>query len=399
LISLEQRIRPAPTARPWLRELLGAWLLIAVTLVMLASWGVDEQRHLKDVVGEMYSFYLMLAVAFTVALRQGAVDLSIWATAALGGVIAAATGHAGGGPGIAFLASGLVGCCVGALNGLVVTKGRVPSLVVTFISGLAVAWALRAAFETDVYRAPDGMFSTWLAMIPAGFRDASWPWSGRPPFVLRIVLVIVIYTAVNVAALAIYVAGPVFAGRSRKHRQALLLCGSLAASGALAGLAGAVWLAERGSTPVPSRVLGDLRVPAAALLAGACLFAGRGRALLALVALGPATLAATVWRVEVAHLSVGPFHLQVVLLLGMTIVAQLAITHVANARRDRIAFAAMPTGLTFHGIVVFAIAAMADGLAFRRICQVGGLAVWLVGAALLVISYRLAAKSSATCPE
>ena len=393
MTSLEQRIRPTKTARPWLRELLGAGMLVAVTSIMLASWGVDEQRHLKDVVGEMYSFSLLLAAGFAVALRQGAVDLSIWSAAALGGAVAAGAGHAGGCPGAAFIAAGLAGAFVGAINGLVVVRFRIPSIVVTPLVGLIVAWALRCAFEGNVYSAPEGMFSGWLAMVPLGQQGTSWPWAGRPPFVLRIGLVVIIYTSVIASACVVYVAGSAAARKADRRKQSLLLAASLAASGAIASLAGAVWLAERGSTPVPSRLLGDLRPLVAAVLAGACLFAGRGRSMLVFVALGPATLATTIWRAEIAHLLAGGSRFEMLGFLGMIVCAHLAFAHIADIRRGKMSFAVAAAGMTFFGVVALSTAGMAKELGFRAICQVGGGTIWLVGAALLTTSYNLSRKS------
>ena len=69
--------------------------------------------------------------------------------------------------------------------------------------------------------------------------------------------------------------------------------------------------------------------------------------MLSVVALGPAMLAATVWRVEVIHLPAGGYHLQMVLLVGMTIVTQLAATHLSSVKRGKMAFAALPAFLTF----------------------------------------------------
>lgn len=367
---------------------MGAALIIALTAVLLAGWRVDERRHFTEVVGQMYSFTLVGALAFSLALRSGAIDLSVWATAALGGAAAVLVARTGAGAGATFAAAGAAGLIVGAIHGLLVARLRLPSLVVTLVTGAIIVWALRWAFDGRQIAAPAESFAAWLARLPTQAPGRAWlPWTGRPPVVLRMLLVAAIYLAV-LAGLAVVdlIQAMVMRGRNKHHPRAGLFA-SLCASGLLAGLAGGVWLAEHGWSPVPTKVIGDLRICAAAILAGAALFAGQARTPLVVLALPATALAATIWRMEVAHLPAGGHYLQVVLLIGMTIVTHLTILELIQTRgRGRaIVPAAAAAALTAGGIIVFAAAGGREMLWSRRLCHLAGLSAWMAGAITLIL--------------
>ena len=104
----ENRLRPKIVASPWRRDLLALAVLVVLAGTLLPGWvarigplySADPHaqdtaqvgniaQYLSDIPGQMASFYLPLAMGFALALRCGAVDLSIWAVAGAGGVLAA----------------------------------------------------------------------------------------------------------------------------------------------------------------------------------------------------------------------------------------------------------------------------------------------------------------------
>lgn len=384
MTSLEQKIRPGPSDHPWLRELLGASLLIVLTAVLLAGWGSDEQRHFKDVVAQMYSFRLLPALGFALALRCGAIDLSVWSVTALGGVAAAVAARSGLAPAAVLLAGMTAGLLMGALHAALTAGLRAPSPAVTLVSGVAVFLALSLSFQGPAVAAPEGVFSRWIELVPAGLPGGPLPWSNRPPFVLSMALVSLACLAVGAVVLA-----GALVGYPGPRRQRWTLAASLCASGALAGLAGAIWLAEHGSAPIPVRPIEDLRIPAAALLSGAVLFAGSGRTLLVVLAIAPALLAATIWQAQVAHLAAMGVQLQTAVLIGMTIVAHLAIIHADRAWRSGAVLSAVAVAATLGAMVVLAFAAMSTDPAGRLFRQATGLAGCLAGAVVLLIAKGL----------
>jgi len=298
LLWLEDRLRPA-AAPSWKRDSLGVGLLLVVFIAMVSSWGgnlgsptpaqppqtvqhidAGQVQYLVNVPGQMASIYLLLALGFALALRCGAVDLSIWAAAGAGGVVAASLINAGVGAAWSFAASCGAGLALGAFNGAMVGLLRLPSVLVTPVAGAGVLWLMQSSVD------PKG-----VAVSAEAFRGlAILPY---PPMLAgRMLVVAGAYSLVMVVMVILDTA----AGRGVRLGRRTELFAALAASGALSGLAGACWLIDCNQAPFPSAVIGDLRAPAAAVLAGAIYFSGRSRTLLTGIALPPALLAATIWR-------------------------------------------------------------------------------------------------------
>ncbi|MCK4276948.1 MAG: hypothetical protein KAX78_10570, partial [Phycisphaerae bacterium] len=101
----EDRLRPGSTRNPLLRDLLGVGLLIALGAILLPVWGIGPdalrgiwgeqgQRDLfneamRGASDQMASIYLLMSLGFLLALRCGAIDLSVWVVAGLGGLVTA----------------------------------------------------------------------------------------------------------------------------------------------------------------------------------------------------------------------------------------------------------------------------------------------------------------------
>jgi len=367
-------------------------LLIALCAVLLPGWATTGQTHFRDVVAEMYNFRLLPALGFALALRFGAIDLSVWSLTALGGVLAAVAGQHGLGPGASLLVGTTAGLSVGMLHALATVVLRVPSFVITLATGVAIFFGLNWTFAGPVVSPPEGLFSSWGQLVPVGPAGTIGPWSGRPPFVLGVALVLLAYGAAMIFILVV----SLISGETHKplgtKKQAIALAACLCGSGALSGLAGGIWLAVHGSAPIPVRPIGDLRIPAAAILAGATLFAGPGRTALVALTIAPALLVSTVWRVQVAHLPGMGFQLQMVLLIGMTIVAYLAVVHADRAGRAgrwRTVLSGCAVALTFAGIIILAMAAEPVSLPARMAFQAGGVTTWLAGAVMLLFALVL----------
>ncbi len=103
--SLEERIRPPVTPDPRPRDVAGALLVIFLTMILIRTRPINPERYFTDVVGQMFSFYLLPALGFSLVLRHGGIDLSVWAIGALGGVLGVEVFQAGGGSGAALTAA------------------------------------------------------------------------------------------------------------------------------------------------------------------------------------------------------------------------------------------------------------------------------------------------------
>ncbi|MHC4983703.1 MAG: ABC transporter permease subunit, partial [Planctomycetota bacterium] len=135
MVSLEEKLTPPHVEQPWARDTLGLGLLIALAAVFYPFWQVSPWRYITDVAGQMASPHLLPALGFCLALRCGAIDLSVWASASLGGLVAGGLINAGAPPGLALAAACAAGLAPGAINAALVSFARLPSPIVT----LAVA--------------------------------------------------------------------------------------------------------------------------------------------------------------------------------------------------------------------------------------------------------------------
>ncbi len=384
--TLEERIRPAAHGDPRVRDAFGAVLIIAVTAILVHSQRVSENRYFADVVGQMFSFYLLPTMAFALALRQGAIDLSVWAVASLGGVVAALALRAGWSPAPAFVAASLTGGAIGVAQGIAVGRLRWPSAIVTALVAAAIILCLRSIFSVRELAVPAGAFDTWLEQIPIIRTRSGGSILISRPLYIRVLAVLVVFVA-TMFVVSIFARRAGRSGRkdSPTMRSAAMVA-SLGASGLLAGLGGAIWLIDQGTAPIPLWIVGDLRIIPAALLGGALLF-GHRRSLLMLLCLPATVLAATLWRTNVIDLSFYGHSLQMLLLAAMVVTAHLAIANYAmpRANRPKLASGAMVNAVV--GLVAFTVSAALSVELLRTITQLAGLATWLIAMGLLTYSY------------
>jgi ribose/xylose/arabinose/galactoside ABC-type transport system permease subunit len=375
LLSIEEKLRPGSKAPTRPRDAAAASVLLVLGVLMLPPWAVVYPRQAIDVTQPMTSAYLLLSLGMLLALREGAVDLSVWSVSALGGVVAARCICAGAAPFWAFAAAAVVGAALGALHGALVAWARIPSILVTAASALGVMYlsGLVAGLPADQRSViiPEQAFDHWGPDLP-----------GRL-LLTRMLLVAGLYCAVMVALLiADIVAWDAATGRRRAP-----LFAALSVSGFLAGCGGAVWLLDYGRAPVPTRPVGDLRVPAAVVAAGAALLAGRGRTMLSALLLAPALLLATLWRNSAGSFQREGYELQMLVLTGQVLAVHLAVlAAAARAGPGRIvaiaASAAAGAGLVFFGGAAGVrgpetktVLHLAGGV--LSLCAAGLLALWL----------------------
>jgi hypothetical protein len=207
-------------------------------------------------------------------------------------------------------------------------------------------------------------------------------WEPLPLYVTRMALVAGVFAAVMLTMLW----APNVVGHNINPANRSMLWASMTASGALAAAGGALWLLDQSRAPLPTRVVDDLTIPAAALLAGAAFIGGRGRALLACFLLPPALLAAMLWRQEVWVCEFHGYSLHLLLLIGLTISAQRAFAQ--WLRPPHATLAGLAAILTAGALIALAASAAMDNPRQDRWCHAAALAAWAAGMALLLISRR-----------
>ncbi|MCJ7544197.1 MAG: hypothetical protein MUP47_06465 [Phycisphaerae bacterium] len=386
----EDKLRPKVVASPWRRDLLAMAVLAVLAATLLPGWVADIgplfgpgggtedtarvsniAQYLANIPGQMASFYLPLAMGFALALRCGAVDLSVWAVAGAGGVVAARLMNLHLSVPVAFAAAAAAGAIFGALQGVLVARANLPSILVTALGAIG----LTLLVGTWTGRAPVAVAGDRFAAL----RNAM----PSPPILMgRMVIVAALYGA---AMLALMIADGTPRRRPRPDRRRELT-GALTASGALAALGGACWLIDHPSAPVLSWPIGDLRIASAAVLAGAALLGGRGRTVLVGLLLPVALLTATVWRQKVPLASWHGAPLGGLVLVCLVIAAQMAIDNALSWRQRGKWLAAGALAMQVAGMALLAATGTIEDLAGQRAFLLVAMGAWLAGVLALLVS-------------
>lgn len=243
-----------------------AALLALLAVVAPAFFG---PANLRDVV-IANAIVQIIAVGMTAVILTGHIDVSVGATAGVCAVIFAALAKAGLPTIVAAAVAAMCGALAGLAAGVLVTRAKLPSIVVT----LALLVILR-----DGLRWVTG--GAWVGELPAGFQ-----WFGLSQAIGQALVIVV--TAATVAAGALVLGRTAFgrslhaAGSHRESAQLLGLSpdratiGAFAALGLLTGVAAAINASRFAEVPgaiVPGL---ELKVIAAVIVGGTSIAGGRG---------------------------------------------------------------------------------------------------------------------------
>jgi ribose transport system permease protein len=222
---------------------------------------------------------LIIAVGMTFVIITAGIDLSVGSVVVFSGVIAAKVMLALGGQGWGAIGAGLVagliaGLAWGVVNGVLVTKARVPPLIVTLGTlGMALGSALLITGGIDVRGVPLELTTT----IGIG------QLSGVP----YVVIIAAVVTAIGAVTLSMTRFGRytyAIGSNAEAARRAGInvdrhLIKVYGLSGFLAGMAGMVSLARFATTTIGGHSTDNLAAIAAVVLGGTSLFGGIGTVL------------------------------------------------------------------------------------------------------------------------
>jgi len=425
---LEDKLAPPDAPANWKRDLLGMALLVGLTAILLPGWwphydvesrqsltyvtgltardvlqDIEGHRRLTDVAGQMGGAALLMAMGWLLALRRGAIDLSVWVVAGVAGTVAAAAISVGVPPLLAFVIVASLGWIIGLANGLLVALARVPSVVATFVVALVVMWVAQGCFQQRTIEVPQDAFFGWMIVASVESEPtAEDATNGEPPehveeaalplTATRIIIVLGLYAAVMFLAIG---RRGIWAGKRTD------IVWSLTVSGALAALAGACLLMDHGMASVPTRPIGDLRIPAAVVLAGSWFLVGPSRGKLAGLCMPIALLVATIWRQRAWPSGTMGYEWQLLLLAGLTVVYHLACRGVfAWPGRLSSALAKSAVACIGGGMALLAATTTTPLSGVRGPCRTIALAICAAGAGALLAGYRAARElSSTSCPH
>lgn len=261
-------------------------ILIMAAVCLFLAWRSPvflTESNLLNLIRRI-SAETVAAVGETLVILTGGIDLSVGSIAALAGVVSAKTMHDGHAPVfVGILAGAGVGFLCGAINGALVTKGRIPP----FIATLGMMLAARGA--AHLMTGGGSIFGFPQSFDLLGGREVPWlPLKQVSWFPFLVTLLIVAFFAIVLSytrfGRQVYASGgnlvsarlsgvPVDAVRFFVYA----LCGMLA------GLAGVMIVARTG-VGVPTMAEGmELDAIAACVVGGASLMGGEGGVIGALI--------------------------------------------------------------------------------------------------------------------
>jgi len=373
-LRIEDNLRPPMPADPYPRDVLAVMLLLMLASVLIPAWDMARDTLVPMVAAHMASSLLLLSMGFLLALRCGAIDLGVWVVAGVSGLVAAGLINAGWGIWSAMAAGAGVGLGIGLINGALVSLIGLPSPLVTAGVAFACIWAAGKCVAGRHLSVPEQTFDQLIT-----------DHNGVLGF--RVMAVAMVYLAAVAAVLGVDIA----AWRGVRFSRRLSLLAAMAASGLLCGLGGALGLIDDCMAPVPTRLVDDLRVPAAALLAGGLFLGRRGRELLAALCLPSSLLIATIWRQKAWVLPSPGFGLalQMLLMMGMVIGVHLALGRWLAARDGQGRLVSqLGVLLTTAGIALVAAAANFSNRLVHEGFHVFGVWLWAAGMPAVFVALR-----------
>jgi rhamnose transport system permease protein len=277
--------------------------IVLVLVLLIAVTGILEPRFLEAAslrnLALNASIFAILAAGQTLVLITRNVDLSVGSVLGLSAYFAGdlLSSHPGLPLPLVFVAGMALGAACGLFNGVLVTWGRVPALVVTLgtlymFRGLAFLWT--DGTQVNAETLPDSFLNLGTDSI-----------AGVPILVIFAVVVLVIvggWLRDYRAGRELYAIGSNPDGARlagvRSDRRVLV---AFMLAGMLAGLGGVLFTARFGTVDATAGVGYELTVVAAAVVGGVAIFGGTGSvygAALGALLLGTITSSLIVLKVE-----------------------------------------------------------------------------------------------------
>jgi rhamnose transport system permease protein len=213
---------------------------------------------------------LIVALGATLVILTGEIDISVGSVFAVCSVVAGAVAKSGVPMPFAALATCLLGAALGAMNGGLVAYVRVPSIVITLATMVALRDALRWITQ-----------GAWVQNLPAGFQWFGLSQSAYPLVAAGVVVTLVATIAWSmrhlVAGRAIYATGSnAQAARLAGFNPALVKCSVFGAAGILTAVAALLNSVRFNQIPSNAGLGLEMKVIAAVVVGGTAIRGGRG---------------------------------------------------------------------------------------------------------------------------
>jgi rhamnose transport system permease protein len=252
------------------REISIAIVIVALGLALAAvAPGYFARENLSDLfLGNMP--VLIVAIGTTLVILTGHIDISVGSVFAICGVIAGLVAKATDSVAAAAVAACVAGGTLGALNGTLVAYLRMPSIVVTLATMVALRDGLRWWTQ-----------GAWVQDLPPGFQWFGLPQFAYPLVACASVVLLQIATAWVLrnlgAGRAVYATGSnEQAARLAGLNTARVTCAVFVAAGVLTGLAALLNSVRFNQIPSNAGLGLEMKVIAAAVVGGASIRGGEG---------------------------------------------------------------------------------------------------------------------------
>jgi len=279
----QQAVTDSPARDSFLKRLANlqsVWILgvlvVIVVLFSLAAGGKFLSTSNFSLISQNIAVWAVLGVGMTFVIITSGIDLSIGSVLVFSSVVAAKTMEAVGGDGWGVAALGILvalatGTAWGLLNGFLVAKAKIPALIVT-LGSLSVALGLAQVLTggIDIRSVPAALtdFNTYIKIL------------GIPalPFVALVVVIVggIVLHKTRFGRYT-YAIGSNELGARRVginvDRHLIFVYGI---SGAMAGLGAVLALSQFGTTTIAGQSLTNLNVIAAVVIGGTSIFGGEG---------------------------------------------------------------------------------------------------------------------------
>jgi rhamnose transport system permease protein len=260
--------------------------LLAAVLAVIAP-GFFSRGNLSDLLlGNLP--VLVAALGATLIILTGEIDISVGSVFAICGIAAGLAAQAGLPLYVAALLSIATGAALSSLNGALVAFARLPSIVVTLATMVALRDGLRWTMQ-----------GAWVENLPSDFQWLGLG-QGAYPIVASIIAIGIVVALAWVlrhvaAGRAVYATGSdADAARLAGFDTALVKFWVFAAAGALTGLAALLNAVRFNQIPSNAGIGLEMKVIAAVVVGGAAIRGGRGTVtgtllgVVLLAAIGPA---------------------------------------------------------------------------------------------------------------
>lgn len=243
--------------------------IVLLAIVAVAAPNFYSFANLRDLaIGNAPA--LIVAIGMTMVILTRQIDISVGSQFAVCSVVAGLLAKAGLPIALVFVAVALAGCLFGAVNGALVARFNIPSIVATLAVMVAMRDGLRWATE-----------GRWVQGLPRGFQ-----WFGLGQSIGQVVIVVIVATIFAVfawalknlaAGRAVYAVGSdAEAARLAGIEPRRVVFGVFALMGALTGVAATLNSIRFSDIQSNAGVGLELKAIAAVVVGGTAINGGRG---------------------------------------------------------------------------------------------------------------------------